>query len=99
MSGSSLLVLDVGNTNTVLGLYRGDELVENWRVATNPASTTDETGVLCGMVTRLLALLGGNGLELLDGPGEMGVHLVHVGLVDLLESLEASEKVSLGRRD
>jgi len=41
-----LLVIDVGNTNSVLGLYRGDELVEHWRVATNPLTTTDELGVL-----------------------------------------------------
>jgi len=46
MSESGLFVLDVGNTNTVLGLYEGETLVEHWRVATNPASTTDETGVL-----------------------------------------------------
>jgi type III pantothenate kinase len=41
-----LLVLDVGNTNTVIGLYDGESLVEHWRVATNPRQTTDELGVL-----------------------------------------------------
>jgi len=41
-----LLVLDVGNTNTVLGLYNGDNLMEHWRVATDSRSTTDELGVL-----------------------------------------------------
>ncbi|MGM0577693.1 MAG: type III pantothenate kinase [Myxococcota bacterium] len=41
-----LLAVDVGNTNTVLGLYDGTELVEHWRVATNAMSTTDEVGVL-----------------------------------------------------
>jgi len=41
-----LLVIDVGNTNTVLGLYAGDELVDHWRVATKPMTTTDELGVL-----------------------------------------------------
>ena len=30
-----LLVIDVGNTNTVLGLYRGDELMRDWRLATD----------------------------------------------------------------
>lgn len=44
--GGVLLVIDVGNTNTVLGVYRGEELVEHWRVATNPLTTTDELGVL-----------------------------------------------------
>lgn len=41
-----LLVLDVGNTNTVIGVYRGDELVSNWRVLTRPEQTSDEYGVL-----------------------------------------------------
>jgi type III pantothenate kinase len=41
-----LLVIDVGNTNTVLGLYSGDSLEEHWRVATNPQTTTDELGIL-----------------------------------------------------
>jgi type III pantothenate kinase len=48
-----LLVLDVGNTNTVLGVFaagedsdRFDHLVANWRVATNANSTVDEYGVL-----------------------------------------------------
>ncbi len=27
-----LLTLDVGNTNTVLGVFRGKELVANWRL-------------------------------------------------------------------
>ena len=43
---TKLLVIDVGNTNTVLGLYEGKALEEHWRVATNPQTTTDELGVL-----------------------------------------------------
>lgn len=56
-----LFVLDVGNTNTVLGVFAQaatksatdidaaapyDQLVANWRVATRQASTVDEYGVL-----------------------------------------------------
>ena len=37
-----LLAIDVGNTNTVLGLFDGDELVESFRVKTDPRSTADE---------------------------------------------------------
>ena len=37
-----LLVIDVGNTNTVLGLYRGDQLVRSWRLTTDKARTADE---------------------------------------------------------
>jgi type III pantothenate kinase len=43
-----LLTLDVGNTNTVLGLYRfaSDELITHWRVSTLRTQTADEYGVL-----------------------------------------------------
>jgi type III pantothenate kinase len=45
-----LLAIDVGNTNTVLGLYRfeGDkpELAAHWRVTTHRSQTADEYGVL-----------------------------------------------------
>lgn len=41
-----LLVIDVGNTNTVLGLYDGDELVHDWRIRTVVDHTVDEYGML-----------------------------------------------------
>jgi type III pantothenate kinase len=41
-----LLVIDVGNTNTVLGLYDGDTLVHDWRIRTEIDHTIDEYGVL-----------------------------------------------------
>ena len=37
-----LLTVDVGNTNTVLGIFDGDELVRSWRVKTDPRTTADE---------------------------------------------------------
>ena len=40
-----LLVIDLGNTNTSLGVYRGEELIAHWRLTTNPARTVDEYGV------------------------------------------------------
>lgn len=40
-----LLVLDVGNTNTVLGLFDGDRLVGNWRVSSYDR-TSDETALM-----------------------------------------------------
>jgi type III pantothenate kinase len=43
-----LLAVDVGNTQTVLGLYTGAELGEHWRLATERSSTADELGVLLG---------------------------------------------------
>jgi type III pantothenate kinase len=41
-----LLTVDVGNTQTALGLYAGDVLAENWRLATERSTTADELGVL-----------------------------------------------------
>jgi type III pantothenate kinase len=40
-----LLAVDVGNTQTVFGLFEGDRLSEHWRVATEPRRTGDELGV------------------------------------------------------
>jgi len=39
-----LVLLDVGNTNTVVGVYRGDELVESFRLSTDRERTADEVG-------------------------------------------------------
>jgi len=41
-----LLVLDVGNTNTVIGVFDGDMLIDHWRVGTYHDRTADEYGVL-----------------------------------------------------
>jgi type III pantothenate kinase len=41
-----LLTLDVGNTNTVLGLFRDAELVAHWRLTTARDQTVDEYGIL-----------------------------------------------------
>ncbi len=41
-----LLALDVGNTNTVLGLYEAATLLADWRITTQRTQTADEYGVL-----------------------------------------------------
>jgi type III pantothenate kinase len=41
-----LLAADVGNTQTVLGLYDGAELADHWRLTTEHSTTADELGVL-----------------------------------------------------
>ena len=43
-----LLAVDVGNTQTVFGLYDGPELGERWRIATEAERTGDELGALLG---------------------------------------------------
>jgi type III pantothenate kinase len=55
-----LLVVDVGNTQTHFGTFRGDELLEHWRFATVRESTADELGA------RLRALLELRGVGLAD---------------------------------
>lgn len=41
-----LLAVDVGNTNIVLGLFEGDELLMNWRISTDKNKTADELGMV-----------------------------------------------------
>jgi len=41
-----LLVIDVGNTNTVIGVFNGDTLVRDWRIRTERNATEDEFSVL-----------------------------------------------------
>jgi type III pantothenate kinase len=48
-----LLAVDVGNTQTVLGIFNGERLAEHWRIATESERTADE---LAALVARLLEL-------------------------------------------
>jgi len=41
-----LVVIDVGNTHTVLGFYRGDDLLDHWRISTATERTRDEYIIL-----------------------------------------------------
>jgi type III pantothenate kinase len=41
-----LLAIDVGNTNIVIGVYRGETLVHSWRLTTIRERTSDELGIL-----------------------------------------------------
>jgi type III pantothenate kinase len=57
---SHLLCIDIGNTNIVIGLYQGEELVTHWRVATQHDRMPDEYAVL------LLALFARGGFSAED---------------------------------
>jgi type III pantothenate kinase len=46
MKAAMVLVMDVGNTNSVIGVYDGKELVHHWRVRTEKNVTEDEFHVL-----------------------------------------------------
>jgi len=41
-----ILVIDVGNTHTVIGLYQGKKLIHHWRLLTESERTADEYGVV-----------------------------------------------------
>src|SRR5438093_2955889 len=53
-----LLAVDVGNTQTVLGLYEGEQLTDHWRLATERTRTGDELGVMLGGLLDLDAVDG-----------------------------------------
>ncbi len=57
---SNILAIDIGNTNTVLGVYNGDELIAYWRMATALHRMADENAVL------LESLFGHAGLSFSD---------------------------------
>ena len=57
---SSVLAIDVGNTNTVLGIWREDALVAHYRIETNDRRTADELSVL------LRGLMAASGLEVAE---------------------------------
>ncbi|HVB46034.1 MAG TPA: type III pantothenate kinase [Streptosporangiaceae bacterium] len=58
-----LLTIDVGNTNTVLCVFDGEEVVEHWRIATDPVRTADELAVTLRGLLSQSALLARSSLE------------------------------------
>src|SRR5260221_264278 len=62
-----LLTIDVGNTNSVLCVFDGKDVVEHWRIATDPLRTADELAVvLRGLLSQSerLAAAGLDGIAL-----------------------------------
>jgi type III pantothenate kinase len=58
-----VLVLDVGNTNMVFGLFDGKELIHRWRMSTNKEKTADEFGMF------LMSMFNHAGLKIKDVTG------------------------------
>jgi type III pantothenate kinase len=52
-----LLVVDVGNTNTVLGVYDGDTLRAHWRIETKKGRTSDEYAIILRQLYELDAIV------------------------------------------
>ena len=53
-----LLCIDIGNTNTVLATFDGDQLRHSWRIKTDARSTADELGLM------FRGLLAGDAVEI-----------------------------------
>lgn len=54
-----LLAIDVGNTNTVLGVFDGERLAHSWRVKTDSRATADELALLFrGLLTEAPSITG-----------------------------------------
>jgi type III pantothenate kinase len=51
-----LLVIDVGNSNIVLGVYDGESLLKSWRISTDKSKTTDEYGIMLHDLFRISAI-------------------------------------------
>ena len=51
-----LLVIDVGNSNIVIGIYRDETLVKDWRISTDKSKTTDEYGIIVHDLFRLASI-------------------------------------------
>ena len=60
-SNTTILVIDVGNTNTVLGIYHGATLRALWRLRTSREQTADEYGIL---IHNLFALENSSASEI-----------------------------------
>lgn len=58
-----LLVIDVGNSNIVLGIYDGELLFKDWRISTDRSKTVDEYGI---MLHELFSF-SGIGFDLVEG--------------------------------
>jgi len=60
-----LVVMDVGNTNTVIGVYDGDTLLSDWRIRTEKEVTIDELGILLRNLFQAQGLTLTPGIELI----------------------------------
>jgi type III pantothenate kinase len=77
-----LMAMDVGNTNIVLGCYRGDTLITHWRILTERKRTSDEYGMI------LRNLFTASGLALKDTTAII-ISCVVPPMLNMLEEMSA----------
>lgn len=78
-----LLALDVGNTNTVVGLFQGEELKTDWRLTTHAGRTADEVGMWL--------------LQLLEWEGVRPVDLVGVAVSSVVPPMDPRLREGVAR--
>lgn len=78
-----LLTVDVGNAQTVVGVFAGDDLVDHWRLSTNAGRTADEYALL------LDGVLGFAGLSLVDDVTGLAVCSVVPQVTETLREMAA----------
>ena len=71
-----LLAIDVGNTHTAVGLFRGDNLIHDWRLSSKPNRTSDELWIL---IESCLLSVDISSKEI----GRIGISSVVPGLTEL----------------
>ena len=81
-----LLAIDVGNTQTVVGLYDGDRLVDHWRTASVRSQTADELAV---ELQGLLAVRG-------RGFADVTATVASSGVPQLAEALQQTARAHFG---
>jgi type III pantothenate kinase len=76
-----LVTIDVGNSNTVIGIYEGERLLHHWLISTNTDRTTDEQGAL------LNTLFAAAGIEMGFRPDGVAIACVVPTLNHVWESV------------
>ena len=74
-----LLVIDVGNTNTVMGIYEGKGLICDWRIRTERNTTEDEFNFLTA------GLFAGRGIR----PGDVSATIISTVVPPMVNILDA----------
>ena len=81
-----LLAMDIGNTNTTIGLYDGERLKSHWRIQSDREKTADEYGIL------ILQLLGHKGVD----PKEVTAVAIACVLPPVLPTIERMTQIYFG---
>ena len=79
-----ILLVDVGNTNIVIGVYKDNDYIAGWRISTDSKKTSDEYGI------QLIQLFNQNGLN----PKEVEGIIISSVVPDIMHSLENMIKKS-----